>query len=118
MDTPGSPSDWKPRAVITTPMVLSLRKVYAMVMLVVVLEVAVPETYVNSNTPGFTTKLTDELAEDPTFGVAVNVPLYDPAAVPDVTVTVPQVDAPPHTPVGPDTVAPAMAEYEMEPMAV
>ena len=56
-----------------------------------------------------TTKLTAVDAAEPELGVAVNVPEYDCATVPDVTVTVPQVAPPAHAPVGPEMVAPLIA---------
>ena len=58
-----------------------------------------------------TVRLTPVDAAAPVLGVAIKVPAYEPAAVPVVTVTVPQLAPPAHEPVGPMTVAPAIAEY-------
>ena len=57
-----------------------------------------------------TVKVTPVDVAEPVFGVAVSVPEYVPAPVPLVTVTVPQVALPPHAPVGPLTVEPAICE--------
>ena len=65
---------------------------------------------VNTKAAGvFTTRLTAVEAAVPAFGVAVSVPEYVAAAVPVVTVTVPQVAPPAHAPVGPEMVAPLIA---------
>ena len=64
----------------------------------------------NVATDPVTTKLTLVEAAVPALGVAVSVPEYVPRVIPLVTVTVPQVELPPHAPVGPATLAPAIAE--------
>ena len=58
----------------------------------------------------FTVRLTPMEAADPVLGVAVRVPLYVPAAVPVVTVTVPQALLASQVLFGPDTVAPVIVE--------
>ena len=58
----------------------------------------------------FTVRFTATEPAEPEFGVAVSVPLYVPAAVPEVTVTDPQVAPPEQAPVGPATVAPGIVE--------
>ncbi len=63
---------------------------------------------------GFTVRLIDVDAADPVFGVADKVPLYVAGAVPEVTVTVPQVAPAAQEPVGPAMVVPAIAEYEID----
>ena len=57
-----------------------------------------------------TWRLTPVDVPEPVFGVAVSVPEYEPAAVPLVTVTVPQVALPPHAPIGPFTTEPVIGE--------
>ncbi len=72
----------------------------------------VPPEHASANDGGLglTVRLIADDAAEPVFGVAVNVPLYVAGAVPEVTVTVPQVAPAAQEPVGPTTLAPAMDE--------